>query len=101
MTASVALGRSVNFITAHDGFTLADLVSYNRHNLAGEDNRDGENHNNSWNHGIEGPSSNLVQTLRRQQQRNRQQPDARPAARRCSDGRRVGRSQGGNNNSWC
>ena len=50
----VALGRSVNFITAHDGFTLADLVSYNRkHNLAnGEDNRDGENHNNSWNHGV-------------------------------------------------
>jgi pullulanase/glycogen debranching enzyme len=63
----------VNFITAHDGFTLADLVSYNRkHNLAnGEDNRDGENHNNSWNHGIEGPSNNpLVQTLRRRQQRN-------------------------------
>ena len=55
----VQLGRSVNFITAHDGFTLADLVSYNRkHNLAnGEDNRDGENHNNSWNHGIEGPTT--------------------------------------------
>ena len=101
----VALGRSVNFITAHDGFTLRDLVSYNRkHNLAnGEDNRDGENHNNSWNHGIEGPTSNAaVQALRQRQQRNLL----------CSlllargvpmllMGDEVGRSQGGNNNSWC
>ncbi len=49
---------SVNFITAHDGFTLADLVSYERkHNEAnGEDNRDGESHNRSWNHGVEGPT---------------------------------------------
>jgi glycogen operon protein len=47
------VGRTINFLTAHDGFTLADLVSFNRkHNLAnGEDNRDGDNHNNSWNHG--------------------------------------------------
>ena len=58
----VQLGRSVNFITAHDGLTLADLVSYNRkHNLAnGEDNRDGENHNNSWNHGVEGQRRNCA-----------------------------------------
>ncbi len=101
----VALGRSVNFITAHDGFTLADLVSYNRkHNLAnGEDNRDGENHNNSWNHGIEGPSSNpLVQSLRRRQQRNLLTSLllARGVPMLLM-GDEVGRSQGGNNNSWC
>ena len=101
----VALGRSVNFITAHDGFTLADLVSYNRkHNLAnGEDNRDGENHNNSWNHGIEGPSSNpLVQSLRRRQQRNLLSSLllARGVPMLLM-GDEVGRSQGGNNNSWC
>ncbi len=49
---------SINFVTAHDGFTLADLVSYDhKHNEAnGEDNRDGENHNRSWNHGVEGPT---------------------------------------------
>ena len=49
---------SINFITAHDGFTLADLVSYNdKHNEAnGEHNRDGENHNLSWNCGVEGPT---------------------------------------------
>ena len=49
---------SINFVTAHDGFTLHDLVSYNeKHNDAnGEDNRDGESHNRSWNHGVEGPS---------------------------------------------
>ena len=101
----VALGRSVNFITAHDGFTLADLVSYNRkHNLAnGEDNRDGENHNNSWNHGIEGPSSNpMVQALRQRQQRNLLSSLllARGVPMLLM-GDEVGRSQGGNNNSWC
>ena len=49
---------SINFVTAHDGFTLRDLVSYNdKHNEAnGEDNRDGESHNRSWNHGVEGPT---------------------------------------------
>jgi isoamylase len=49
---------SINFITAHDGFTLNDLVSYNdKHNEAnGEDNNDGENHNRSWNCGAEGPT---------------------------------------------
>jgi isoamylase len=50
--------RSVNFITAHDGFTLNDLVSYDdKHNEAnGEDNRDGSNQNDSWNCGVEGPT---------------------------------------------
>jgi isoamylase len=48
---------SINFVTAHDGFTLHDLVSYNdKHNEAnGEDNQDGDSHNRSWNHGVEGP----------------------------------------------
>ena len=101
----VALGRSGNFITAHDGVTLAELVSSSRkHNLAnGEDNRDGENHNNSWNHGIEGPSSNpLVQSLRRRQQRNLLSSLllARGVPMLLM-GDEVGRSQGGNNNSWC
>ena len=51
--------HSINFITAHDGFTMYDLVSYNQKNniMNGENNRDGENHNNSWNHGIEGETS--------------------------------------------
>ena len=64
---------SVNFVTAHDGFTLWDLVSYNeKHNEAnGEGNRDGEEHNISWNCGVEGPTSDeKVSALRRRQQRN-------------------------------
>ncbi len=66
-------GQCITFLTAHDGFTLADLVSFNgKHNLAnGEDNRDGDNHNNSWNHGVEGPSSDhAVVSLRERQLRN-------------------------------
>ena len=64
---------SVNFITAHDGFTLNDLVSFNeKHNEAnGEDNRDGNSNNHSWNHGAEGPTDNQgVLTLRERQKRN-------------------------------
>ncbi|HRO95409.1 glycogen debranching protein GlgX, partial [Citricoccus sp.] len=64
---------SVNFVTAHDGFTLRDLVSYNeKHNDAnGEDNNDGESHNRSWNCGEEGPTEDAeVNRLRAQQQRN-------------------------------
>ncbi len=64
---------SVNFITAHDGFTLNDLVSYNdKHNEAnGEDNRDGHSHNLSWNHGVEGPTDDAeIRTLRLRQMRN-------------------------------
>jgi glycogen operon protein len=64
---------SINFVTAHDGFTLRDLVSYSeKHNQAnGEDNRDGENHNNSWNHGVEGPTDDPeIRALRARQQRN-------------------------------
>ena len=102
---AVAMGHSVNFITAHDGFTLADLVSYNRkHNLAnGEDNRDGDNHNNSWNHGLEGPTTEPeVLALRRRQQRNLLSTLllARGVPMLLM-GDEVGRSQGGNNNTWC
>jgi glycogen operon protein len=65
--------RSVNFIIAHDGFTLNDLVSYNdKHNQAnGEDNRDGNNQNESWNCGVEGPTDDAdIEALRRRQIRN-------------------------------
>jgi isoamylase len=64
---------SVNFVTAHDGFTLNDLVSYNdKHNAAnGEDNRDGHSHNLSWNHGVEGPTDDPeIRALRFRQMRN-------------------------------
>ena len=64
---------SINFVTAHDGFTLRDLVSYNeKHNEAnGEGNNDGESHNRSWNCGVEGPTDDAdVQALRARQQRN-------------------------------
>ena len=64
---------SINFITAHDGFTIKDLVSYNdKHNDAnGEGNRDGESHNRSWNSGAEGPTDDpQVRALRARQQRN-------------------------------
>jgi glycogen operon protein len=64
---------SINFVTAHDGFTLHDLVSYNeKHNEAnGEDNQDGESHNRSWNGGVEGPTDDAeVLALRARQQRN-------------------------------
>ncbi len=64
---------SINFVTAHDGFTLRDLVSYNdKHNEAnGEDSNDGESHNRSWNHGVEGPTDDPeILELRSRQQRN-------------------------------
>src|SRR5436305_3000893 len=64
---------SINFVTAHDGFTLHDLVSYNhKHNEAnGEHNNDGENHNRSWNHGVEGETHDVdIIALRERQKRN-------------------------------
>jgi isoamylase len=64
---------SVNFVTAHDGFTLNDLVSYNdKHNEAnGEENRDGHSNNHSWNHGVEGPTDDpAIRSLRERQKRN-------------------------------
>ena len=96
---------SINFITSHDGFTLKDLVSFNRkHNFAnGENNRDGENHNNSFNYGVEGPTTNKeINKLRQRQQRNLLSSLLlSPGIPMISMGDEVGRSQGGNNNTWC
>jgi len=98
-------GACITFLTAHDGFTLADLVSYNgKHNLAnGEDNRDGDNHNNSWNHGVEGPSSDhAINALRNRQLRNLLATLLlSPGVPMLLMGDEVRRSQGGNNNTWC
>ncbi len=96
---------SVNFVTAHDGFTLADLVSYNhKHNEAnGEDNRDGEDHNRSWNCGEEGETNNPeVLALRETQRRNLVTTLLLSAGvPMLSGGDEIGRSQGGNNNAYC
>ncbi|MFN8539426.1 MAG: glycogen debranching protein GlgX [Thermomicrobiales bacterium] len=96
---------SINFVTAHDGFTLRDLVSYNdKHNDAnGEGNNDGDSHNNSWNCGAEGPTDDPeVNALRARQQRNLL------ATLLLSQGVPMllagderGRSQGGTNNAYC
>jgi len=96
---------SINFITAHDGFTLNDLVSYSdKHNMAnGEDNRDGHSDNHSWNHGVEGPTDDTaILALRRRQRRNLlltlliSQGVPMLVA-----GDEFGRSQQGNNNAYC
>ena len=96
---------SINFITSHDGFTLKDLVSFNKkHNLAnGENNRDGENNNNSFNYGVEGPTTNKeINNLRQKQQRNLLSTLLlSPGVPMLLMGDEVGRSQGGNNNTWC
>lgn len=96
---------SINFITAHDGFTLADLVAYNdKHNEAnGEDNRDGENHNRSWNGGDEGPTTDTeINTLRARQQRNFLATLLlSQGVPMLLGGDELGRSQGGNNNAYC
>ncbi|MGX1737943.1 glycogen debranching protein GlgX [Corynebacterium flavescens] len=96
---------SINFITAHDGFTLRDLVTYNeKHNDAnGEDNRDGESFNRSWNHGVEGPTNDEdVKKLRRRQMRNFLTTlllsQGTPMI---SHGDEMGRTQSGNNNAYC
>ncbi|MEM9219059.1 MAG: glycogen debranching protein GlgX [Cyanobacteria bacterium P01_F01_bin.150] len=96
---------SINFITAHDGFTLRDLVSYNeKHNLANhENNRDGESHNRSWNCGVEGDTDNPdILALRARQQRNLlvslMLSQGVPMV---LAGDEMGRSQQGNNNAYC
>jgi isoamylase len=96
---------SINFVTAHDGFTLRDLVSYNeKHNEAnGEDNNDGESHNRSWNCGVEGPTDDPeVDELRARQQRNfiATLLLSQGVPMICH-GDELGRSQGGNNNGFC
>lgn len=96
---------SINFITAHDGFTLNDLVSYNeKHNEAnGEDNNDGENHNRSWNCGIEGPTSNEeIVKLRNRQKRNLLTTlFLSQGVPMLVAGDEFGRTQQGNNNAYC
>ncbi len=96
---------SINFVTAHDGFTLRDLVSYNeKHNEAnGEDGRDGEGHNRSWNCGVEGPTDDPeVNALRRRQQRNFLTTLLlSQGVPMLSHGDELGRTQSGNNNVYC
>jgi len=100
-----APSHGINFVTSHDGFTLRDLVCYDeKHNFAnGEDNRDGDNHNLSWNCGVEGPTDNpAIMALRERQVRNfatllffsRGVP-------MFVAGDEFGRSQQGNNNAYC
>jgi isoamylase len=96
---------SINFITAHDGFSLRDLVSYNeKHNEAnGEENRDGENHNRSWNSGAEGPTDNAeVLALRARRQRNFLATlMLSQGVPMLLGGDEIGRTQQGNNNAYC
>jgi isoamylase len=96
---------SINFVTAHDGFTLNDLVSYNeKHNEANlEDNQDGTDDNRSWNCGVEGPTDDpQINTLRRRQQRNFLTTLLlSQGAPMLLGGDEFGRTQHGNNNVWC
>ena len=95
---------SINFVTAHDGFTLYDLVSYNeKHNEAnGEDNNDGESHNRSWNSGVEGPTDDPeVLSLRARQQRNFLATLLlSQGVPMIAHGDELGRTQQGNNNTY-
>jgi isoamylase len=96
---------SVNIITAHDGFTLHDLVSYNeKHNEGnGEDNRDGESHNRSWNCGVEGETDNPdVVALRKRQKRNLLTTlFLSQGIPMLVAGDEIGKTQNGNNNAYC
>ncbi len=96
---------SINFVTAHDGFTLRDLVSYNeKHNDAnGEGGNDGESHNRSWNCGVEGPTDDPeVRALRLQQQRNFLTTLLlSQGVPMLAHGDELGRTQEGNNNVYC
>ena len=95
---------SINFVTAHDGFTLNDLVSYNeKHNEAnGEDNRDGESYNRSWNSGVEGPTSDPeILALRARRKRNFLATlFLAQGVPMLLAGDEMGRTQGGNNNAY-
>jgi len=96
---------SINFVTCHDGFTLNDLVSYNdKHNEAnGEDNRDGENHNRSWNCGVEGPTDDeqVLQLRRRQIYNFLATLLLSQGVPMLLGGDEFGRTQQGNNNAYC
>ncbi|MBZ0159335.1 glycogen debranching protein GlgX [Candidatus Methylomirabilis sp.] len=96
---------SINFVTCHDGFALHDLVSYDdKHNEAnGEENRDGQNENLSWNYGVEGPSDDPeIMHLREQQKRNFLATLllSQGVPMICG-GDEIGRTQHGNNNAYC
>src|SRR5215471_1307556 len=96
---------SINFVIAHDGFTLSDLVSYNeKHNeLNGDDNRDGDNNNLSWNCGVEGPTEDpQINALRDRQRRNFLTTLflSQGVPMLCG-GDELGRTQSGNNNAYC
>jgi glycogen operon protein len=96
---------SINFVTSHDGFTLADLVAYEeKHNEAnGEENRDGDSNNINWNCGVEGPTDDpAIVELRRRQRRNFLTTLlVSQGVPMLSGGDEVGRSQLGNNNAYC
>jgi len=96
---------SINFITAHDGFTLRDLVSYDhKHNEANlEDNQDGSDDNRSWNHGVEGETDDPeILVLRFRQQRNYLVTlFLSQGTPMLLGGDEIGRTQRGNNNGWC
>ena len=96
---------SINFVTAHDGFTLNDLVSYNekRNDANGEGNRDGESHNRSWNCGEEGPTEDTgVAVLRERQKRNFLTTLLlSQGVPMIAHGDELSRTQGGNNNVYC
>ncbi|WP_433500527.1 glycogen debranching protein GlgX [Sphaerimonospora sp. CA-214678] len=96
---------SINFVTCHDGFTLTDLVSYNRkHNEAnGEDNRDGTDDNRSWNCGVEGPTDDpQIVGLRKRQRRNFLATlFVSQGVPMMAAGDEFGRTQHGNNNAYC
>ncbi len=96
---------SINFITAHDGFTLRDLVTYEqkRNEANGEDSRDGEDHNRSWNCGVEGPTDDpQVNELRARQQRNFLATLLlSQGVPMLLGGDEIGRTQQGNNNAYC
>ncbi len=96
---------SINFITSHDGFTLADLVSYNtKHNLSnGEDNRDGTNDNESWNCGVEGETTDEEMILLRERQMRNFHLAliVSQGIPMLQMGDEYGHSKGGNNNTWC
>ncbi|XHR28172.1 MAG: glycogen debranching protein GlgX [Chthoniobacteraceae bacterium] len=96
---------SINFVTSHDGFTLTDLVSYNdKHNQAnGEENRDGDNTNNSWNCGAEGPTEDpAIKALRARQRRNFLATlFLSQGVPMLLAGDEFGRTQNGNNNAYC
>jgi glycogen operon protein len=96
---------SINFVTSHDGFTLHDLVSYEqKHNEAnGEDNRDGENNNLSWNCGVEGPTDDAaIRALRERQKRNFMAAlFLSQGVPMISGGDELSHTQHGNNNAYC